>query len=274
MFSSIELLLKSRLVGTPAEKFGKQMRWLLGAGRRIRYPELWELYLEELRLPLVLRKLLADSSCGVDVGSHLGSFLSLLTTIAPNGRHIAFEPITSKSNSIRKRFPKAEVFTLAVGRESGTARFEEDLAQSGYSGLQQRPRLSAQISAYDVKTCTLDDILSDKGRIDLIKLDVEGGELAALEGARKIIQTWHPSLIFECGSEYFLHANKLERRHLYDLIVHEFGYDIFCFGDFLFNKGNMAFDEFRKCGLYPFRAFNFISLPKDRTRPASLDESF
>jgi len=262
MFSSIELLLKSRLVGTPAEKFGKQMRWLLGAGRRIRYPELWELYLEELRLPLVLRKLLADSSCGVDVGSHLGSFLSLLTTIAPNGRHIAFEPITSKSNSIRKRFPKAEVFTLAVGRESGTARFEEDLAQSGYSGLQQRPRLSAQISAYDVKTCTLDDILSDKGRIDLIKLDVEGGELAALEGARKIIQTWHPSLIFECGSEYFLHANKLDRRHLYDLIVDEFDYDIFCFGDFLFNKGNMAFDEFRKCGLYPFRAFNFIGLPK------------
>ena len=56
--------------------------------------------------------------------------------------------------------------------------------------------------------------------------------------------------------------------------LHEFGYDIFCFGDFLFNKGNMAFDEFRKCGLYPFRAFNFISLPKDRTRPASLDESF
>ena len=93
---------------------------------------------------------------------------------------------------------------------------------------------------------------------------MEGGELAALEGARKIIQAWHPSLIFECGSEYFLHANKLDRRHLYDLIVDEFDYDIFCFGDFLFNKGNMAFDEFRKCGLYPFRAFNFIGLPKDR----------
>ena len=264
MFSSIELLLKSRLVGTPAERFGKRLRWLLGAGHRLRHPELWELYLEELRLPLILRKLLTDSSCGVDVGSHLGSFLSLLTTIAPNGRHIAFEPIISKSNSIKKRFPQAEVFSFAVGREAGSARFEEDLAQSGYSGLQQRPRSSAQISAYDVKTCTLDDILSDKGRIDLIKLDVEGGELAALEGARRIIQAWHPSLIFECGSEYFLHANKLDRRHLYDLIVDEFDYDIFCFGDFLFNKGNMAFDEFRKCGLYPFRAFNFIGLPKDR----------
>ena len=71
-----------------------------------------------------------------------------------------------------------------MGREAGSARFEEDLA-SGYSGLQQRPRSSAQISAYDVKTCTLDDILSDKGRIDLIKLDVEGGELAALGAPEK-----------------------------------------------------------------------------------------
>ena len=81
MFSSIELLLKSRLVGTPAERFGKRLRWLLGAGHRLRYPELWELYLEELRLPFILRKLLTDSSCGVDVGSHLGSFLRLLKAI-------------------------------------------------------------------------------------------------------------------------------------------------------------------------------------------------
>src|SRR3954462_2866676 len=113
MFSSIELLLKSRLVGTPAEGFSKRLRWMLGAGHRLKYPELWELYLEELRLPSILRKLLTASSCDVDVGSHLGSFVSLLTTIAPNGRHIAFEPITSKINSIKKRFPKAEVFSFA-----------------------------------------------------------------------------------------------------------------------------------------------------------------
>jgi hypothetical protein len=106
MLSSIELLLKSRFVGTPAERFGKRLRWLLGAGHRLRYPELWELYLEELRLPLILRKLLTDSSCGVDVGSHLGSFLSLLTTIAPNGRHIAFEPITSISSRNDSHRPK------------------------------------------------------------------------------------------------------------------------------------------------------------------------
>jgi FkbM family methyltransferase len=263
MVASLELYVKSRLIGTPAEGLSKRLRWLLAAKHRRKHPELWELYLEELRLPLILQKLVTDNSCCVDVGSHLGSFLNLLTELAPNGRHIAFEPITSKNIWLKKRFPKAEVFPFAVADKSGTATFEEDLTNSGYSGLQQLVRQSDQISAYEVQICRLDDVLPGKGRIDLIKLDVEGGEFAALQGARKTIKTWRPCLIFECGSEYFLSERKLSRKDLYDLIVQDLDYEIFCFGDLLYDKGNLCFDEFRKCGLYPFRAFNFVARPKE-----------
>ena len=39
-------------------------------------------------------------------------------------------------------------------------------------------------------------------------------------------------------------------------------YDLFTFGDFLYGKEALTFSEFRKCGLYPFRAFNFVALPR------------
>ena len=106
-FAALEFLVKSRLIGTPAEDFTKRIRWLLGANQRRRHPELWEFYLEELRLPLVLNKLLSENSRGVDVGSHLGSFLNLLTKHAPKGRHLAFEPITCKNRLAQNAFSRS-----------------------------------------------------------------------------------------------------------------------------------------------------------------------
>jgi FkbM family methyltransferase len=48
------------------------------------------------------------------------------------------------------------------------------------------------------------DTILDTGRVDLIKLDVEGMELAALGGAEMTIEHWRPVLFVEwakCGAE-------------------------------------------------------------------------
>jgi FkbM family methyltransferase len=256
------LFVKSLLIATPLEGAAKELRWLLGARERRKHPELWELYLEERRLPFVLQKLLTNRSCGVDVGSHIGSFLSLLIKHAPNGTHVAFEPTPAKYKWLRSRFPSVEIFPYAVADETARAIFEENLARPGFSRLRRTDNepLGSTIS-YEVQTCRLDDVLCDKDKIDLVKLDIEGGELAALRGATNVIKKSRPAIIFECGSEYYLVQKNLSRKDLYDLITRELGYEIFCFADFLFDKGAMSFHEFRKCGLYPFRAFNFVALP-------------
>jgi hypothetical protein len=95
-------------------------------------------------------------------------------------------------------------------------------------------------------------------------MDIEGGELAALRGATKVIGKWRPSIIFECGPEHTLNAQKSSRKELYDFITISLGYEIFSFGDFVFDKGPTTFHEFRKSGIYPFRAFNFVALPVGR----------
>jgi FkbM family methyltransferase len=258
---SFWLFVKSRLVGTLLGDMADELRWLLGAGKRHKYPELWELHLEQRWLPLILQKLLASDSCGVDVGCHIGSFLSLLKRYAPNGQHVAFEASATKSKWLQNQFPDVEIFPHAVANEAGRGIFQEDYARPGYSRLRRAPSRSAEhSSSYEVQICRLDDVLLGKGRVDLIKLDIEEGELAALQGAQKLIRKWHPAIIFECGSDHDLDREKL-RRDLYDFITGDLSYEIFCFADFLFGKGSMMFDEFRKCGRYPFRAFNFIALP-------------
>jgi FkbM family methyltransferase len=257
----VTLFLKSLVLRTPLAELAKRLRWLLDSKQRRKHPELWEMYLEEQRIPRVLAKILKRDSCCVDVGGHIGSFLQLLTQYAPGGHHAVFEASSTKSSWLRKRFPNVKVYSYAVSDKAGTAVFEEDCARPGYSALQLANGPAAANSLlYEVPTCRLDDVLAATERLDLIKFDIEGGELSAIKGGAELIKRCKPVIIFECGSEYGLAEKSLSRLDLYNFITKDLGYKIFGLTDFLYDKGEMSYDEFRKCGLYPFRGFNFVAL--------------
>ena len=214
-------------------------------------------------MPLVLERILTKDSCGVDVGCHIGSFLSSLIKYAPDGRHAAFEPSAAKSEMLKRRFRAAKIYQCAVSDVAGAAVFQEDCLRPGYSRLEGAVKSSAAgTTSYVVTTSRLDDLFLETDRLDLIKLDIEGGELAALRGAVQVINRFRPKMLFECGSEYSLKESMIDRQELYNFVTRDLNYDIFTYTDFLFDKGPLGFDEFRKCGLYPFRAFNFIALPR------------
>jgi FkbM family methyltransferase len=250
--TSLTLRLKSAVVGSPLDGLASYLRWLAQATHRQKHPELWEVYLEDRRLPMVLRRLLKPNSNAVDVGCHIGSFLSLLLSIAPDGRHTAIEPSRTKGAWLAAKFRSVEIINIAVSDREGRATFEENLSKPGYSKLLGDCTKSNN-SYYDVDVKRLDDVIDRS--VDLLKLDIEGNELAALRGGIALVQRSRPAIIFECGAE------QDNRHELFDFITSELSYQLFTFGDFLFNKGPMGFDEFRKCGVYPFRAFNFVALP-------------
>jgi hypothetical protein len=147
---------------------------------------------------------------------------------------------------------------FAASDRNGTAVFEEDVNNPGFSHLKESLPSNEGAESYEVEVRRLDDALD---RVDFIKLDIEGGELAALRGAVRTFEKWKPSVLFECGSEYNGAAPSY-RRDLFEFLTDILHYDIYTFSDFLFEKGPLGFDEFRKCGLYPFRAFNFVALPR------------
>jgi FkbM family methyltransferase len=255
---STTLRLKSALVASPLEGVAKSLQWAASLPFRSSHPELTELFLEEKRLPEVLRRLVTKSSNVLDIGCHLGSFLSLARRLAPAGHHIAIEASPTKAGWLARKFPDVQVEQVAVSDHTGTATFEENIRNPGFSRLQGGFPSCDPVNRYAVAVTTL-DALNIQHRVDFVKIDIEGAELAAFRGGSEFFAGNRPKILFECGAD----ANAgLDRSALFDHITQEMAYDIFTFGDFLHNKGPLSFDEFRKCGIYPFRAFNFIAIPR------------
>src|SRR5687768_1472837 len=126
------LRFKAALVGTPLEEFAKALRWHAGALRRFRYPELQEAELENRRLPAVLRKILPNDASCVDVGCHIGGFLSLIIKLFPTGTHVAIEASPSKSGWLQSKFKGITIHNVAVADKVARAVFEDNRRRPGY----------------------------------------------------------------------------------------------------------------------------------------------
>jgi len=157
---------------------------------------------------------------------------------------------------LKRTFPKAKIIHAAVSDADGTTLFAEDKERPSYS------RLAIYGIGDAVPTVALDKYLRGSACIDFIKIDTEGAELKVLRGAAETIQKFKPAILFECGSEYFLTENGLSRRDLYDFMVVQLNYKIFTFSEFISRKPPLSFEQSLQCGLYPFRALNFLALPR------------
>jgi FkbM family methyltransferase len=128
--------------------------------------------------------------------------------LAPNGRHFAYEPIPYLYEELKIKYKdNCVVKNYAISDSSGNSNFHHVVSNPAYSGIKKRsyPK-EEKISKIKIKTTTLDDQLINENRVDLIKIDVEGGEFGVLKGAEKVIEKFHPVIIFEHGlgaSEYY-----------------------------------------------------------------------
>jgi len=158
----------------------------------------------------ILRRQLHPTSHCVDVGAHKGEILDLFLQFAPQGKHVAFEPIPSLYRGLQTSHGKlVTVYPYALGSRTGKALFNHVVSDPAYSGLQQRSYKNANpvIEHIEVDVRKLDEVLAGRTHpIHLVKIDVEGGELDVLQGARELLLNDKPLIIFEFGkgaSEYY-----------------------------------------------------------------------
>ena len=143
------------------------------------------------------------SNC-IDVGCHKGEILDQIIHSAPDGTHYGFEPIPTLYENLRKKYSKhrkVHIVDCALSDQSGTSTFNYVVSNPSYSGLEKRKydRPHEEDTEITVRVEMLDNIIPEDLRIDLIKIDVEGGELGVLNGARKIMDRDKPIVIFEHG---------------------------------------------------------------------------
>jgi FkbM family methyltransferase len=180
---------------------------------------------EHLRLLLAV-SLSADSNC-IDVGAHKGSVLEQLVHLAPEGRHIAYEPLPYLHERLVARFPRVDVRCAALSDRAGRATFTHVKTDPAYSGFRERayPRRE-ELETIEVRTERLDAALPSGFVPRLIKIDVEGAEREVLEGAIETIRIHKPIVVFEHGmgaSDYY----GTSPSHVFDLLRSEAGLRVF-----------------------------------------------
>jgi FkbM family methyltransferase len=130
----------------------------------------------------VAEALLEPGDCVVDLGAHKG-FMSLAASrlVGPDGHVVAVEPGSTNLWFLRKhvswnRAGNVRIVRAAVGAEAGTVSF---------GGRGDSLAYQVGVGDEEVPLMPIPDILREAGAPlpNLIKMDIEGQELAALEGA-------------------------------------------------------------------------------------------
>ncbi len=159
----------------------------------------------------VIKKVCKRNSNCIDVGAHKGEVLDQMLRYAPEGLHYAFEPIPDLFAALKEKYsvyPGCRVSDIALSNVKGMASFNYVVSNPSYSGLVKRKydRAHEEDRPITVATDLLDHILPPDVTIDLMKIDVEGGELLVMEGAKGMITRCKPVIIFEHGlgaSDYY-----------------------------------------------------------------------
>jgi FkbM family methyltransferase len=250
--------LASRLVGTPLQKPAEWLRRLKNAPSRIAHPELAEVYVEDARVDEILRRTIGRSTNCIDVGCHLGTYLQSFVTLAPQGRHRAFEPVLHKAEWLRRKFPTVEVLQVALGERAGTAEYFVHRDQTAYSGLAKHETPGVgPAEPTQVECKRLDEIVPEDARIGFLKVDVNGGELGVLRGARRLLLRDRPVVLLGC-TQGGLTAYGIGSADVHAFLVDELGWRIYLPKDRLAGGEPLSAERFHAAMQYPFQAYNFI----------------
>lgn len=145
----------------------------------------------------------------IDVGANIGLLSVPVLAARPGVKVVSIEaspvtlPYLLKTRAGATRRDDWTVIGTAVGAEPGELQFwSGGGAQGAFDGLRDTGRGGSK-QAIPVAVRTIDDIWNDLGKppVSVIKMDIEGGELHALQGALHCIDTTRPTLVIEWSSK-------------------------------------------------------------------------
>jgi FkbM family methyltransferase len=181
----------------------------------------WHGRRREKRSMELFARIIEPSATVVEVGGHIG-YISIYfaSLVSQRGRVYVFEPGANNLPYIKRNIHRIsndkyansiELVEAAVGERAGIAIFYEDsltgqnnsLVQD-FEGLnvnQKNSFVTTKVVKREVNVVTLDAFLSDVG-VDFIKIDIEGYEWFALQGAAEVISRYRPALMVEVQASH------------------------------------------------------------------------
>jgi len=156
----------------------------------------------------------------LDVGSNLGYYAILAAqAVGPAGRILGFEPAQDvftilQRNVVRSGLTNIRVYPWAISNQSKAIQFYGSEIPSWGSVIREQNLLQARPTTVPAKK--LDDLLDEFPEFHptVLRMDVEGGELMALEGAQNLLRKHKPRILVE------IHPFAFEWKRAHDMIVH------------------------------------------------------
>jgi FkbM family methyltransferase len=146
-----------------------------------------------------LREVVKPGAHVVDVGANTGNHTIFFAGPMKAASVLPFEPLPAAADALRASVARnglknVDLSRLGVGVSDRETRMR--LVFSGRGGLgatSLEPDPAGEISV-----ARLDSMVS--GRVDLLKIDVEGMEMSVLAGSRELIRRWKPLIFIEIAN--------------------------------------------------------------------------
>lgn len=141
----------------------------------------------------------------LDIGAHHGIYsIVAAKRLGTSGRVVAFEPSSREFRRLRlhlqlNRMGLVHAEPVAIGAATATRKFFQVVGGDSTRGGLRPPAIPDELTETSVETVRLDDYISRSAldHVDIVKLDVEGGELEVLQGASNVLTKFRPVFICE-----------------------------------------------------------------------------
>lgn len=161
----------------------------------------------EIDFSVQLEKAVADGAVCYDIGGHRGFLAGVMLMSGASQVH-CFEPNPENADQVRKVIAlnsdrDMQIHQMALADEDGEAEFvvmgESSMGKLGTSSFQKDEK---GVTSFKVIVRSLDSLVAETGMRPpgLMKIDVEGAEVAVLRGAEATIKEHHPLLFIEFHS--------------------------------------------------------------------------
>jgi FkbM family methyltransferase len=199
----------------------------------------------------ICERVLRPGDIYYDIGSNTGIFSIDAAFSIPNLTVYAFEPQPSLAHHIRRsidanKLARVRCLELMLGQEEREAILYLT-SHSIHASIVPRERRFQQLSR---PMRTLDSLISS-GEVeapDVIKIDVEGGEIGVFEGARQSLRMNNPSVVFEADENLVRMGLKIQ--DVFDSLLRAVPYRFY----------RVELDGTLSNAFSPFRFGNYLAL--------------
>jgi FkbM family methyltransferase len=150
----------------------------------------------------MVRALMPSGGTFMDVGANIGWYSLHIAVRDPAARVLALEPVPASFRWLQAAVAlngvsNVECHQLAVGERSGTTVLYVDPSIAGAASAAPSEHTETA-DAVECSVVTLDAFVAEHAvTLDFLKLDIEGGELAALRGASRLLASQRPIVFGE-----------------------------------------------------------------------------